>query len=69
MRKSDAVEYFGNQSRVARALGYSHSTIAEWPEVVPLEPAFLLREITKRRKRTLPIDFSLYSKLPEELRQ
>lgn len=65
MRKADAIAHFGTQQKLARALGRSQSTIAEWPEAVPLESAFILERLTKRR---LKIDFKLYPKVPQSVR-
>lgn len=66
MRKSDAVAFFGNQQRLADTLERAPSTISEWPEVVPLDAAFILEEITRCSRKRLRIDPSLYPKLPKQ---
>lgn len=35
MKKSDAIEYFGSQSALARALGIKPPSIADWGDEVP----------------------------------
>lgn len=42
MNTADAVQHFGNQSAVARALGISPAAVSKWPSVVPLESAMAL---------------------------
>lgn len=32
MKKSDAIKIFGNQSKLAQALGLSKSAVSQWPE-------------------------------------
>lgn len=68
MKKSDAIRYFGGQVNLARAVERAPSTVAEWPEIVPLDHAFVLQELTKHRKPRLKVDYSLYPKLPKGLR-
>ena len=35
MRTADAIRYFGNKSRLARALGIRQPSVQEWGEIVP----------------------------------
>ena len=67
MRKSDAVSFFGNQTKYAAALNRAASTISEYDDVLPLEAALLTEKIARGR---LKVDFRLYDprKLPPALR-
>lgn len=65
MKKSDAIAYFGNQQKLAEAVNRSQGTVAEWPDTVPLEHAFVLERITRKRLR---VDFALYPNIPASLR-
>jgi hypothetical protein len=51
MLKTDALSYFGSQKRLGDAIDRSQSTVSEWPEVVPLEDAFLLELATRKKLR------------------
>jgi hypothetical protein len=66
MKKSDAISYFGSQAEYARALNRSPSTVCEYDEILPLEPALLTEKITNGRRK---VDFRLYDpdKLPPAL--
>jgi hypothetical protein len=66
MRKSDAIAHYGSQQRLADALERAPSTISEWPEVVPLEPALILEYMTRGKRNALRIDPALYPKLPKQ---
>lgn len=70
MKKADAVAHYGSQQKLAKALKRAQSTVAEWPEAVPLDCAFMLERLTKKHRSPLKIDFSLYpeNKIPDELR-
>lgn len=68
MRKSVAIAYFGSQQKLAEAVNRSTSTVAEWPDTVPLEHAFVLERITRGKKNALKIDPELYPKLPPQAR-
>lgn len=51
MQKSDVIQYFGSQAKVAKALsdaGYkiSKPAISKWPEEIPGLRAFQLERIT-----------------------
>lgn len=35
MLKSDAVQHFGSQQKLAEALGVKQPSVARWPEVLP----------------------------------
>ncbi|CAB5656892.1 Cro/CI family transcriptional regulator [Aeromonas hydrophila] len=35
MKKQDAINFFGGNNALARALGAGKSTVSEWPEVIP----------------------------------
>lgn len=66
MLKSDAISYFGTQQKLADAVQRSASTVSEWGEVVPLEPALILERITGKK---LKLDPALYPKLPPQARR
>lgn len=66
MRKTDALSFYGNQQRMAEALGRAPSTISEYPEILPLETALLVELLSKRRRK---VDWSLYPKAPPMLRE
>lgn len=51
MLTQDAVQYFGNQSSIARALDISAAAVSKWGEIVPLESALALEILTARRLR------------------
>ncbi|MGL6301609.1 Cro/CI family transcriptional regulator [Aeromonas caviae] len=35
MKKQDAINFFGGNNALARALGAGKSTVSEWPAVIP----------------------------------
>lgn len=35
MRKDDVVEYFGDQTKLARAIGITAAAVSQWPALVP----------------------------------
>ena len=57
MFKKDVVQYFGNQSRTAEALGITHQYVSLWPEIVPELWAWKIQGITDGK---LKVDRSLY---------
>lgn len=46
MKKADAVKYFKNASRLARALGISRVAVSKWGKEVPPLRAFELERLT-----------------------
>lgn len=64
MLTKDAVEHFGNQSAIARALDISAAAVSKWGEVVPLESALALEILTARKLRC---ERSLYPNLARAL--
>jgi len=46
MKKSDAVHYFGNQTRLAEILEITRSAVSQWPSVVPLGRAYQIQLLT-----------------------
>lgn len=61
MRKSDAVSHFGTQQKLATAIGKSQSTVAEYPEVLPIGIALLVEKVSEGK---VPVDLSLYPEIP-----
>lgn len=69
MRKADAIQFFGTQQRLADAVERAQSTVAEWGEVLPLEIAYIVQELTRGKKNAPKFDRSLYPKMPKRLRE
>ncbi|HAU4401940.1 TPA: Cro/CI family transcriptional regulator [Serratia marcescens] len=46
MRKSDAVEYFGSPTKLAKAAGVSLPAVSRWGEVIPERRAARLARLT-----------------------
>ncbi|RXJ70762.1 Cro/Cl family transcriptional regulator [Veronia nyctiphanis] len=46
MNKSDAIKFFGNQTKLAEALGITNSSISQWGEHVPPLRAFQIERLT-----------------------
>jgi hypothetical protein len=46
MKKTDIVEYFGNQTKIAQALGITSAAVGAWKEQIPELRARQLEEIT-----------------------
>lgn len=58
MQKTDAIQHFGSQKKLAEALGMkSQSAVSEWPEMVPLGRALQIEKITRGK---LKVDLSTY---------
>lgn len=51
MLKSDAVSHFGNESKVADALGCTRQAINKWDVLIPLKTALRLQAITRGKLR------------------
>ena len=47
MKKNEVLEFFGNASKAAKALGISIAAISQWGEEVPELRAFQIEKITK----------------------
>lgn len=47
MTKTDAINYFGNGSRLAEALSVSRAAVSRWPEQIPELRQLQLEKITK----------------------
>ena len=54
MKKVDAVAYFGNESKLARALGITKGAVNQWGEIIPELRAVKLDTITKRKLKYEP---------------
>jgi DNA-binding transcriptional regulator YdaS (Cro superfamily) len=46
MKKSDAINYFGNQSLLADALNIRPPAVSQWPDLVPEKQALKLEKLT-----------------------
>ena len=59
MKTKDAIEHFGSEAAVARALEISRQAVDQWGELVPILTAIEIQRITKDK---LKVDPSLYRK-------
>jgi DNA-binding transcriptional regulator YdaS (Cro superfamily) len=59
MQKSVVINYFGNQTKVARKLNISDASVSEWGEIIPEKQALRLERITNG---ALQYDPTLYKK-------
>lgn len=59
MKKSDAINFFGNQTKLAKALGIKDASASQWGEVIPEKQALKLERITNGK---LKYDPSFYIK-------
>jgi len=57
MYKTEAVKYYGNQNKLAAALGVSDTAVSNWSAVIPEKQAFRLARITNSQ---LSYDPDLY---------
>lgn len=57
MNKLTAIDFYGTQRNLARALGISESSVSQWPELIPKGAALELEKITNG---ALKCDLSLY---------
>ena len=46
MKKSTAIEYFGNSVKLAKALDINPSAVYQWAEIIPRLRAFEIERIT-----------------------
>lgn len=58
MQKSQAIEFFGNQTKLAKAAGVSKAAVSLWGEIIPERRAARLADITNG---ALQYDRTLYS--------
>ena len=59
MKTKDAIEHFGSEVALARALEISRQAVDQWGEFVPFRTAIEIQRITKDK---LKVDPSLYRK-------
>jgi len=59
MLKKAAVDHFGSQSALARALGITKGAVHLWGKVIPEGRAYQIESVTKRALR---VDPQLYAK-------
>lgn len=60
MKKADAVKHYGNQNRLAKALGITRQAVDDWSDLVPIKQAIKLADLTKRKKNPLRFDPRAY---------
>ena len=58
MKKSDAVDYFGSQRKLAAALGISQPAVSQWGEQVPERFAYRLQLMTENALVYDPYDYA-----------
>ncbi|WP_082392422.1 Cro/CI family transcriptional regulator [Parasalinivibrio latis] len=71
MKKKDVIDYYGSQSKAARALRIHRSTISNWPDDVPPLTAYRIERMTKGKLKFLDpwleeIELSTQHKLRQE---
>lgn len=54
MKKADVVAHFGNQTKVANALGISHVAVSKWGDDIPLLRAYQIERITNGALKAEP---------------
>lgn len=54
MHKNDVVEFFGNQAKVATALGISRQSVHRWGDLIPEKQALKLVLLTKNGLKYQP---------------
>lgn len=52
-----AIDHYGDQAGIARALGISPAAISKWGEVVPLESATAIEILTQGKLRVDPMRY------------
>jgi len=50
MKKTEAIDYFGNEARLAQALGLSRSAVNQWGDTVPPLRAYQIRDLIDQQK-------------------
>lgn len=58
LTKQQAVELFGNQSSIARALGFTRGAISQWPGQLTQRQSDLIVGAALRLGKTIPRGFS-----------
>ena len=51
MKRTDVIQFFGNQARTAKALGITRQAVCRWPEIVPLAAAARVEKISQGRMK------------------
>lgn len=46
MKKADAIQYFGSQAALGKAVGVSQAAISKWPDDVPKLRAYQIESLT-----------------------
>lgn len=57
MQKTDAIEFFGSKTKLAKAAGVSQAAVSRWGEIIPERRAARLADITRG---ALKYDRTLY---------
>ena len=63
MKKSSAIEFYGSQRSVCRALGISDQAVSAWPDIIPKGSALELEKITNG---ALKCDLEVYRRRPRK---
>jgi DNA-binding transcriptional regulator YdaS (Cro superfamily) len=53
MKKADVLQYFGTESKVAKALGIKQPSVNEWGENIPQLRAYQLERITNGKLKVI----------------
>lgn len=54
MKKAEVVSFFGNQTKVAKALGITHVAVSKWGDDIPQLRAYQIERITKGALKAEP---------------
>ena len=56
MKKRDAAEYFGNETKLAQALGITKGAVNQWDEDIPKGRAYEIQFLTKGKLKYVPAE-------------
>lgn len=54
MKKADAIQYFGSQTKLAQALSIAPASVSQWGDEVPELRAFQIERLTSGRLKAVP---------------
>ena len=55
MKKTDAINFYGTSSRLAKALGITPQAVYKWPSTVPMVRQYQLSELTGDRLKVVKV--------------
>lgn len=58
MKKEDAVNYFGSQAKLAKALRISESSVSQWDGIIPEGRAYKLQVLTGGQLKVNQADYA-----------